>query len=58
MAAVESNSVNNGKTKEFFATLSKSSRNLIMYGLESAKKEDIRIKRFDKLLGKAVVIYY
>jgi len=58
MAAVESNPVNNRKTKEFFATLSKISRNLITYGLESAKKEEIRMKRFDKLLGKAVVIYY
>lgn len=50
LAAVESSSVNNG-TKEFFATLSKSSRNIIVHGLQSAKKEETRKKRFDKFLA-------
>lgn len=47
LAAVESNPI----TQQFFATLSKSSRNIIAYGLESAKKEETRKKRFDKFLA-------
>lgn len=47
LAAVESNPI----TKEFFATLSKSSRNIIVHGLQSAKKEETRKKRFDKFLA-------
>lgn len=46
-AAVESNS----KTNEFFVTLSKSSRNIIVHGLQSAKREETRKKRFDKFLA-------
>jgi uncharacterized protein YdeI (YjbR/CyaY-like superfamily) len=51
LAAIESSLVNNGNTKEFFDTLSKSSRNIIVYGLQSAKKEETRKKRFDKFLA-------
>lgn len=47
LAAVESNPV----SKEFFASLSKSSRNIIAYGLTSAKKAETRQKRFDKFLA-------
>lgn len=50
LAAVEASTKNNGNTKEFFDTLSKSSRNIIAYGLTSAKREDTRKKRFDKFL--------
>tara|TARA_B100001063_G_C16697128_1_gene520457 strand:+ start:562 stop:1152 length:591 start_codon:yes stop_codon:yes gene_type:complete len=50
LAAVEASTKNNGSTKEFFDTLSKSSRNIIAYGLKSAKKEETRKKRFDKFL--------
>ena len=51
LAAVEASTKNNGSTKEFFDTLSKSSRNMIAYGLTSAKKEETRKKRFDKFLA-------
>ena len=51
LAAVEASTKNNGNTKEFFDTLSKSSRNIIAYGLTSAKREDTRKKRFDKFLA-------
>ena len=51
LAAVEASTGNNGNTKEFFDTLSKSSRNIIAYGLTSAKKEETRKKRFDKFLA-------
>jgi uncharacterized protein YdeI (YjbR/CyaY-like superfamily) len=51
VAAVEASTANNGNTKEFFDTLSKSSRNIIAYGLTSAKKEETRKKRFDKFLA-------
>ena len=51
LAAVEASTKNNGNTKEFFDTLSKSSRNIIAYGLKSAKKEETRKKRFDKFLA-------
>ncbi|MEH6449431.1 MAG: YdeI/OmpD-associated family protein [Oleispira sp.] len=55
LAAVESSSVNNSNdkrsTKDFFSTLSKSSRNIIVHGLQSAKKEETRKKRFDKFLA-------
>jgi uncharacterized protein YdeI (YjbR/CyaY-like superfamily) len=50
LVAVESSTKNNEKTKEFFDTISKSSRNIIAYGLTSAKKEETRKKRFDKFL--------
>ena len=39
LAAVETSTSNNGRTKEFFDTLSKSSRNIIVHGLQSAKKK-------------------
>jgi uncharacterized protein YdeI (YjbR/CyaY-like superfamily) len=51
VAAVEASTANNGNTKEFFDTLSKSSRNIIAYGLTSAKKEETRKKRLDKFLA-------
>jgi uncharacterized protein YdeI (YjbR/CyaY-like superfamily) len=51
LAAVEASTSNNGDTKEFFDTLSKSSRNIIAHGLNSAKKEETRKKRFDKFLA-------
>lgn len=51
LAAVEASAGINGNTKEFFDTLSKSSRNIIAYGLKSAKKEETRKKRFDKFLA-------
>ncbi|MFT4764327.1 MAG: hypothetical protein ACI9OH_001421 [Oleispira sp.] len=51
LAAVEASTKNDGKTKEFFDSLSKSSRNIIAYGLTSAKKEETRKKRFDKFLA-------
>jgi uncharacterized protein YdeI (YjbR/CyaY-like superfamily) len=51
LEAVESSKKSNGKTKEFFDTLSKSSRNIIAYGLTSAKKEETHKKRFDKFLA-------
>jgi len=51
MAVVEASTSNNGSTKEFFDTLSKSSRNIIVHGLQSAKKEETRKKRFDKFLA-------
>jgi uncharacterized protein YdeI (YjbR/CyaY-like superfamily) len=51
LAAVEASTKNDGKTKGFFDSLSKSSRNIIAYGLTSAKKEETRKKRFDKFLA-------
>jgi uncharacterized protein YdeI (YjbR/CyaY-like superfamily) len=51
LAAVAASTSNNGRTKEFFDTLSKSSRNIIVHGLQSAKKEETRKKRFDKFLA-------
>jgi uncharacterized protein YdeI (YjbR/CyaY-like superfamily) len=51
LAAVEASAGINRNTKEFFDTLSKSSRNIIAYGLTSAKKEETRKKRFDKFLA-------
>ena len=51
LAAVEASTKNNGKTKEFFDSLSKSSRNIIAYELKSAKKEETRKKRLDKFLA-------
>jgi len=47
LSVVESNPI----TQEFFATLSKSSRNIIVHGLQSAKKEETRKKRFDKFIA-------
>lgn len=51
LAAVEASTKNDGMTKEFFDSLSKSSRNIIAYGLTNAKKEETRKKRFDKFLA-------
>ena len=51
LAAVEASTQNNKNTKEFFDSLSKSSRNIIAYGLISAKREETRKKRFDKFLA-------
>tara|TARA_B110001452_G_C15111879_1_gene387571 strand:- start:349 stop:894 length:546 start_codon:yes stop_codon:yes gene_type:complete len=38
------------KAKQFFQTLSKSSRSVIAYGLTSAKKAETRQRRFDKFI--------
>ena len=51
LAAVEASTDINGNTKEFFDSLSKSGRNIIAYGLTSAKKAETRKKRFDKFLA-------
>ena len=40
----------NKKAKQFFATLNKSSRYTIAYGLISAKKTETRQRRFDKFM--------
>lgn len=40
----------NKKAKQFFATLNKSSRYIIAYGLISAKKTETRQRRFDKFM--------
>ena len=37
--------------KQFFATLTKSSRYIIAYGLTSAKKPETRQRRFEKFIG-------
>jgi uncharacterized protein YdeI (YjbR/CyaY-like superfamily) len=42
------------KVKEFYATLNKSSRYAIAYGLISAKKPDTRLKRFAKFMNMLV----
>jgi uncharacterized protein YdeI (YjbR/CyaY-like superfamily) len=42
------------KAKQFFETLTKSSRYVIAYGLISAKKPDTRIRRFEKFMGMLV----
>ncbi len=39
------------KAKQFFETLTKSSRSVIAHGLTSAKKPETRQKRFDKYVG-------
>jgi len=40
--------------KEFYATLNKSSRNTIAYGLMSAKKPETRLRRFTKFMDMLV----
>lgn len=47
LAALESKP----NVKEFFATLNKSSRYIIAYGLISAKKPETRLKRFTKFMS-------
>lgn len=39
------------KAKQFFATLTKSSRYIIAYGLSSAKKPETRLRRFEKFMS-------
>ena len=46
LAALE----NKSEAKQFYETLTKSSRSVIAYGLESAKKSETRQKRFDKFM--------
>ena len=50
LAALESNP----KVKQFFETLTKSSRYVIAYGLTSAKKPETRQRRFAKFIGMLV----
>ena len=47
MAALESRP----KARQFFETLTKSSRGVIAYGLSSAKKPETRQKRFEKFMA-------
>jgi len=42
------------KAKQFYETLSKSSRFAIAYGLESAKKSETRQRRFKTFMGKLI----
>ena len=42
------------KAKEFYETLTKSSRNVIAYGLESAKKPETRQRRFNTFMDKLI----
>jgi len=42
------------KAKEFYETLTKSSRNVIAYGLESAKKPETRQSRFNTFMDKLI----
>jgi len=42
------------KAKQFFETLTKSSRYVIAYGLTSAKKPETRQRRFEKFMGMLV----
>ena len=44
----------NQKAKQFFETLNKSSRYVIAYGLQSAKKPETRQKRFLKFMEMLV----
>ncbi|MBU3004703.1 YdeI/OmpD-associated family protein [Paraglaciecola arctica] len=50
LAAVEHQPV----AKQFFETLSKSNRNAIAYGLDSAKKPETRQKRFENFMNKLI----
>lgn len=50
LAALESSP----KAKQFFDTLNKSSRNVIAYGLTSAKKNETRQRRFEKFMDMLV----
>ena len=44
----------NPKAKQFYETLTKSSRYAIAYGLESAKKPETRERRFKKFMDKLI----
>lgn len=50
LAAMESKP----KAKQFFETLTKSSRHVIAYGLISAKKPETRQRRFEKFMNMLV----
>ncbi|MCJ8296458.1 MAG: YdeI/OmpD-associated family protein [Colwellia sp.] len=50
LAALE----NQPKVKQFFETLTKSSRYVIAYGLTSAKKPETRLRRFEKFMNMLV----
>lgn len=45
---------NKPEAKQFFETLNKSSRYVIAYGLESAKRSETRQKRFTKFMDMMV----
>lgn len=51
LVALESNKPN---VKEFFDTLNKSSRYVIAHGLNSAKKPETRLRRFEKFMAMLV----